>query len=917
MSDTLPPTHLPGNAQAAAPRTVKVLEGKIFRARLAMVAEAVWRRMWILFGLAGLFVLVSLAGLWPLLDPWTHRISLGLFGLGFLVWLVVTLRIPWPSREDAIRRIERVSGIPHRPASAYEDTLSSASGNAATEAIWQAHKRRMANLVKDLRPGAPAPRTHLIDPIALRAILPLALVVALGLAGSSGLSRLGEAFEFGTSAALTNARLDAWVTPPAYTGRTPIMLADGRNPATAQPAPNQFAPKSDGSPADAAAAKSLEVPEGSLVVARLAGAGTETLTLEVAGADDPKASSTRVEGQASAGAVQGLTEARVTLDKAGTLRVLAGGNVLREWPFTVIPDNAPGIALTKNPERTERGAMKLTYFVQDDYGVASAEVVFKPLEKVDDGDPKTAWARPPPPTGPRPPYSRPPQLALRLPAPNAKQGEAFTYHEMGSHPWAGRRVTMTLVAKDVGGKTGQTLPIEVMLPEREFKKPLARAVIEQRKLLLEDPRHRARVGVALAALTLEPQGFIDDARAYLALRSSLYRLERDTTRAATDSVIEQLWFAALRLEDGDLSEAERNLRDVQDRLAKALEEGASDEEIQRLMQELRDAFQDYAREMAEQAEQQAGDQQQQDNQSGEQMSAEDLDRMMKEMEEMAKSGLREQAKDMLAQMRDMMERMQAQKQQSQEDRQRNADAEKMMRRLGEATGEQQNLMDDTFDQRREQQQGQGQMKQQGQAGQRGQRGQGMQADRNGQMGQGNDQGEMQLGERGRDGKGPEGGKGQGGRQGLAERQRQLRERLDALRKDMQEKGLGDGERLGEATDAMEDAERALEQGDFDQANQDQGRALDAMRESAEEMASQMQQNNGGQQRFGQNGDSPRDPLGRPQRSRGPDQGRSVKVPDQIDMQRAREVLEELRRRLGEATRPEVELQYLERLLKWN
>ena len=40
-----------------------------------------------------------------------------------------------------------------------------------------------------------------------------------------------------------------------------------------------------------------------------------------------------------------------------------------------------------------------------------------------------------------------------------------------------------------------------------------------------------------------------------------------------------------------------------------------------------------------------------------------------------------------------------------------------------------------------------------------------------------------------------------------------------------------------------------------------------------------------------------------------------KVPDAIDMQRAREILEELRRRSGEATRPPVELDYLERLLK--
>jgi hypothetical protein len=69
------------------------------------------------------------------------------------------------------------------------------------------------------------------------------------------------------------------------------------------------------------------------------------------------------------------------------------------------------------------------------------------------------------------------------------------------------------------------------------------------------------------------------------------------------------------------------------------------------------------------------------------------------------------------------------------------------------------------------------------------------------------------------------------------------------------------------------------------------------------------------QRYGQSGDAPRDPLGRPQKSEGPDLGTSVKVPDEIDMQRAREILEELRRRSGEATRPTEELDYLERLLR--
>jgi hypothetical protein len=239
-----------------------------------------------------------------------------------------------------------------------------------------------------------------------------------------------------------------------------------------------------------------------------------------------------------------------------------------------------------------------------------------------------------------------------------------------------------------------------------------------------------------------------------------------------------------------------------------------------------------------------------------------------------------------------------------------------IRKLGEAVGEQQSIMDDTFEEgRNQQQQGQGgQPMRQTQPGQKGQRGQGMQADRRGSIGQGDDQGEMGLRERGRDGEGQGNAQGQERRAQLAQRQAQLRERLEAMRRDMQQKGLGNDERLGEATDAMQQAEDALGEGDLDEANAQQGRALDQMRESAQEMAQQMQQNS--EQRYGQNGDSPRDPFGRPQRSQGPDQGRSVKVPDQIDVQRAREVLEELRRRAGEAKRPQIELDYIERLLKW-
>ena len=42
---------------------------------------------------------------------------------------------------------------------------------------------------------------------------------------------------------------------------------------------------------------------------------------------------------------------------------------------------------------------------------------------------------------------------------------------------------------------------------------------------------------------------------------------------------------------------------------------------------------------------------------------------------------------------------------------------------------------------------------------------------------------------------------------------------------------------------------------------------------------------------------------------------TVKVPGEIDVQRARRILEELRRRYGEQFRPQLELDYIERLLK--
>jgi uncharacterized protein (TIGR02302 family) len=897
-------------SQKPPPFVNRVLERKVARARWAGLFEQLWLRFWIVGAVAAVFAVASFAGLWETLSKPVHIAVLAGFAIAALAGLFYAGPLRWLTRDEALRRIEAVSGIPHRPASSYEDTLSSTeAGNPATATLWAAHRVRMLALLQKLRVGPPRPRTHRFDPYAVRSLLVLGVIALAGLNWGSISERLKSAFSFGPGV-LATARLDAWVSPPPYTARPPVMLADGAKPLDAI--------------AGGAGVKPAEVPVNSTLIARLSGVDDARLALEVLpeGAKTP----VRVEPQPTkkAGLIQDAAELRFELKENAAIRVLSGSSELAAWKVVIIPDALPTIEMSKTPEVTARGSMKLTYKVKDDYGVSGAEAkVARVAPRA--ADPAKAWAQPEALKGPRWPKERPPQLTLKVPPGNTKEGEASTYIEFGSHPWSGQRVQLTLEAKDVAGQIGRSRTIEIKLPQRRFTKPLARAVIEQRAKLVEDHRYRDQVVTALDALTMEPEGFIDDTRIYLGLRTASYRLQGDRTRSGMKSVVKQLWDVALKIEDGDLSDAEKALREAQEKLSKLLEEGASEEEIKQAMQELRDAMNNYMEQLAkDQGDQQPFDGQNQDMQS---MSQQDMQRMMDNLEEMAKNGSREEAQQMLSEMRDMMERMQQGKM-DREQAEKNEEMLKLMDELGGVVGDQQKLMDETFKERREQgrtprnpqqkdQQRFGAENNSGpqqrgdrsdKSGQRkGQRGQGEQGQ---QGGQAQGQGQQQPGEG--DGEGQR-GQGQEGREGLNQRQRALRDRLGQLQRGINEKGGQPSEQLEGAKESMQAAEDALERGDLEGATDEQARALDQMRQGAQQMAQEMMKNM--PSRMGQNGDTPRDPLGRPQRSQGPDLGTAVKVPEQIDMQRAREILEELRRRLGDAQRPAMELDYLERLLK--
>jgi hypothetical protein len=165
---------------------------------------------------------------------------------------------------------------------------------------------------------------------------------------------------------------------------------------------------------------------------------------------------------------------------------------------------------------------------------------------------------------------------------------------------------------------------------------------------------------------------------------------------------------------------------------------------------------------------------------------------------------------------------------------------------------------------------------------------------------------------------------------LHDSQQALREQLKKLMEELRKRGFGQGQQgqgemdqLGRAGEAMGEAEGELGEGNADGAVESQGRALEALRRGAQNLAQSMQQQgmigpgpNGQPGRLGQpRAQQDTDPLGRPLRGRDYGDDATVKVPGEIDVQRARRILEELRRRFGESFRPQLELDYIERLLR--
>ncbi len=817
---------------------MKPLERKVLFARLALFWERLWPAIFQTLMVIGAFALVTLAGLFEVLPQTLHIIVLVGFALAFL-WSLRPLRsLRWPARKAALRHLELASGLPHRPASSYEDTWTGNNNDTLSRRLWLQHKKRLAEYIRGLKPGWPTSHLAKRDPYALRTALILCLVVAFASSGTEWRTRIASAF-VPTAKSEVPVWLDAWVKPPAYTGMAPIFLS-GQNSVDSSEDKVQ-----------------IDVPTGSEIVVRVNGAEAPYVTFEYP----------TVTGQEpdvrdhSLGTVENdVQELRADLDEETTVTVLNGTEALESWSFRIIPDAPPRVDLVGEIERTVNEALRFIYSVSDDYGVAelSAEFVLADEQDGAIGVSSSTLLT-----------IAPPDFPIILPSINPRTAEQMVYQDLTPHPWAGLAVEMTLIATDQAGNTARSETFTFRLPERGFSEPLARAVIEQRHALIREADSRDRVEMALDALTIYPEGLFDTSGIYLGVRHTLNSLRSDSSTAVIDT-IDLMWELALAIEDGDLSLAERELRAAQRALQEALARDASPEEVAELMQRLRDAVQDYMTALIERSQRdpQTADEMQE---GGQEVTPQDFDSMMDMIENLARAGANDAAQEMLAQLQSMLENMEAGRSQAGMS-QRDAEMARLLQQLGELMGEQQQLMDQTF--------------------------------------QTPDQGAAEPGASG--GASSE-------FQELLELQDELAMTLDELLNGLERRGVEGPSSLDQAGESMQEAIDALGQADRRGAVGSQGEALDQLREGAQAMAQEMLQGNGTQGALGRHGrgnnDVNEDPLGRPLDSSGTDLGLSTEVPSEMEMQQAREILRELQERVGNQERPQLELDYLNRLLE--
>lgn len=856
-----------------------VRQRPVLLARIVLVWERAAPVLAAPLGALALYLILALFGVFERFgDPWRALVLVALgAAAGWLAWRAAR-GFHWPARAEAERRVEADSGLKDREYEALRDRPG--TGDAA---MWQAHRERMAARLAHARTRRPRAAWAKVDPYGLRISAMLLVAAGVFMAGDLARFRVEDAFAPRVlSGGTGRAVADLWVEPPAYTGEPALYLRERRR---------------------------AEVPAGSVLAARLAGTAR---TPRVTGAE---AQIERID--------ETVWQIRVPVLQSGEITVRAGA-LAERVTLTAVPDMPPHLALSAEPEGDAEGRIKIEFVARDDYGVEAFALHVAP-EPAEAGAAiaEEAW-----------------EVIEIVPGSvmAAGTGDLYTASvDVARHRLAGERVAIRIAGTDGAGQSAASAPYEMTLPARVFLDPVARAVAAERKgfltasedyapvdaplpepvtgagrlgriVFLDDapalrieraPDEIQRLAAALDAISDAPPRYFDDPIVYMGLRTAMHEVRRARGGESLSHLDEDLWQIALRAELGTLADARAALDAAERALNDAMARGADASEMAALFDAYERAMQNYLAALAREAvqdQQQAGG-----GGSGmNAMSADMLQELLDALREASELGDTEGARRALAQLMELLRNLQMQLGSGgggQGDSPMARALREALEELGEQMGEQRELMEDTFEESRDGAQP-GRQPGQGQSGEPG-IGEPYTLGPDGQERPLSPEGQAD-GQPGGTQDTPRGGGGLTERE-LARRQGALSDRIGELAGTLTEDEAR--EALGRAAQAMEEAERALEQGELDGALALQDEAIEAIREAAGELAEALLEEQGGDQT---------DPLGRGTGGTGPG---NVDVPSEAERQRARDILEELRRRAAEQGRPQEELDYIERLLE--
>lgn len=765
-----------------------------------------------------------------------------------LLWGLKRFRMPrW---QDAKHRVDR--SLAPRPLQALSDVASIQDEDPVTQALWLRHQYQMQALANQALSVPPDLALMKADPFGLRLCALLVFLVSISFGSSYNFAALFAPPLPSNPKKVEVQSWEGWVTPPPYSALPSLYLPDLFEQAD------------------------LMLLSASRVDLRFYGAeGSYQINQSVS--PTPLVTS----------AADGLQQSFAVLQE-GALEISGPSSAV--WSVTLLPDKPPNLQWSGSFEPDFFGVSRFSYAAQDDFGITAVRALIEvDLDALDRRyglalDPDSDAA-----------------LSFDLPMPLDGQYRDFSMdvtEDFSKHMLSNLPVTVSLEVKDALNQSFVTPARAMMLPGRRFFDPLAAALIEQRRDLLWHHENAGRVASMLKAILFAPGSQIRNKGDYLQLRF----ISDELTKALAQGALEQervdlaelLWALAIDLEDGDVDDALERMQQAEERLSQAMKNGASEAEIAELMQELREANENYLRQLMQQAERQKTAPENgllsTKPQNRLDLTQNDLQTMMDRIEKLMREGRMAEAKQALQELQQMMRNMQIAEGSSGE----GAAREQSLQGLEETLRGQQNLSDEAF---RNLQQVPNQSSSEG------------------------------LGQQSPGETGPSEDATPPSAQDLADRQRRLREALGRQRQNLPLDPSGEGsggptaQALDDAEEAMRRAERALGENDLPEALDQQADALDALRDGIQQLdqafaeAQRLNEADQGSATQGRGRGEATDPLGRQQGRNVGDDGMLEAQERQAMERQAQQLLEEIRRRMGERDRSKPERDYLERLLE--